>query len=81
MAWRAVAVFFSHTMSIPKLYLCGLSPIISVGKNSSYLAVVGGSFEESRMISRSGLDRINFNPVHPPELLPYSTTAIGKFPN
>jgi hypothetical protein len=81
MVWRAVAVLFSHTMSITKLHLCGLSPIISVGRNSLYLAVVGGSFEESQMISRSCLDRRNFNPVHPPELHPYSTTATPKFPN
>jgi hypothetical protein len=74
-------VLFSHMMSIPKLHLCGLSPIISVGRNSSYLAVVGGSFEESQMISGSGLDRRNFNPVPPPELHPYFTTATGKFPN
>jgi hypothetical protein len=75
MVWRAVAVLFSHMMSIPKLHLCGLSPIISVGRNSSYLAVVGGSFEESQMISRSSLVRRNFNPVPPPELHPYFTTA------
>jgi hypothetical protein len=81
MVWRAVAVLFPHMMSIPKLHLCGLSPIISVGRNSSYLAVVGGSFEESQMISGSGLDRRNFNPVPPPELHPCFTTATGKFPN
>jgi hypothetical protein len=55
-------VSISHTRNIPKLHLYDLSLRIGEGKNSWYVGVGEGMFEESRMISRSGLERENFIP-------------------